>query len=49
LSSDIYEDLNYWLECYQKFINNEISEEEYRNFKYQYPKAVAVNTKKQKK
>lgn len=48
LSSDIYEDINHWLEYYQKFINNEISEEEYRNFKYQYPKAIAYNTKDKK-
>ena len=48
LSSDIYEDINHWLEYYQKFINNEISEEEYRNFKYQYPKAVTFNTKNKK-
>lgn len=48
ISSDIYEGLNTWFEHYQKYINNEISEEEYREFKYQYPEAVAVNTKHKK-
>lgn len=47
-NSSIRRDLDTWAEYYQKYINNEISEEEYREFKYQCPEAVAFNTKQKK-